>query len=417
MNYNYICVCDTSKLTIFTDNSYEFVKLYGKDSRGNIKEWSICVTKNGNGTATITCRYGLLHGKKIESTTSVTKGKNIGKRNETTPFTQAVLQAESKWNHKRDTELYTTQLPTTDHATATINATEQSTPPLPMLAQDYTKHKHKMKFPCYIQPKLDGYRMIYDSNTHRSTTRTGKEYTVLQGTDLIRSLVHLTKGHPSLILDGELYIHDPLFSFESYGVLRKQKPEDLSIGEKESLSRIEYHVYDIISSEIQYKQRQELLKNIFTDLNTNSIRFVKTYMCENAMEVDKYHELFVKDNYEGSIIRNGDGMYRQKYRSYDLLKRKDFHDHEFTIVDFTSEQDTTGNNCPLIVWICETESKRRFNVQSKGTREERQTIYKCAGDYIGQRLWVQHFGFTADGIPRFPKTMRNGLDSIRNDRI
>ena len=132
-----------------------------------------------------------------------------------------------------------------------------------------------------------------------------------------------------------------------------------------------------------------------------------------ADDITKYHTTFIAANYEGSMIRNSNGIYKCKYRSYDLLKNKTFHDAEFKIVDFTYETDTTGSGNNLVVWTCETEQGKRFNVQSKGTRQERQDIYKCAADYIGRMLSVQFFGYTGDEIPRFPKTLRTGLNSIR----
>ena len=114
------------------------------------------------------------------------------------------------------------------------------------------------------------------------------------------------------------------------------------------------------------------------------------------------------------MVRNKSGVYKCKFRSYDLLKLKDFEDDEFKIINYTFEKDTTGGDNNLVVWICETKEGKSFNVQSKGTREERQDIYKQANKYIGCNLWVQFFGLTSDCVPRFPKTMRNGTDSIRN---
>jgi hypothetical protein len=35
----------------------------------------------------------------------------------------------------------------------------------PMLANDFNKRKDKISFPLFVQPKLDGYRMIYNSKT------------------------------------------------------------------------------------------------------------------------------------------------------------------------------------------------------------------------------------------------------------
>jgi len=372
-------------------SSKTFETLYGIDTNNKLKQWSITV-ENHDTHSLIICEYGYVDGKKTTSKTKVEKGKNIGKKNETTHFQQAVLEATSKWTKKQESG-YSKEK----------NEEKEEEILLPMLAQDYTKHKKKIKFPCFIQPKLDGYRMAFNSSSKQCLTRNGKEFSVIYETDLYKELSNIR----NINLDGELYIHDKSFSFESYGVLRKTKK--LSKEDIEKLEKIEYHVYDAIDEDKTFNIRNELLKS----LETNKIKVVQTFECKNVQDIEKYHEIFIKDGYEGSIIRNKNGMYKQKYRSYDLQKYKNFDDGEYTIVDYTFEKDTTGNDDNLVVWICETPSKKRFNVQSKGTREERQEIYKNAGSYINKMLWVQHFGLTNDGVPRFPKTMRNGLESIR----
>jgi len=145
----------------------------------------------------------------------------------------------------------------------------------------------------------------------------------------------------------------------------------------------------------------------------NKVKLVCTVECKNEKDVSYHHENMVTEGYEGSMIRNKSGVYKWKFRSYDLLKLKDFQDDEFKIINYTFEKDTTGGDNNLIVWICKTKEGKTFNVQSKGTREERQELYKQATKYIGCNLWVQYFGVTSDGVPRFPKTMRNGLEAIR----
>jgi ATP-dependent DNA ligase len=123
-----------------------------------------------------------------------------------------------------------------------------------MLAQDFKKQKNKVKFPCYIQPKLDGYRMVYDGINDRILSRSGKEYEILIGTPLHKEL----KKYKDLVLDGELYIHDKEYDFENYGLLRKKK---LAQGDLEKLNVIKYNVYDIMNSE-SFEKRYSMLKSI-----------------------------------------------------------------------------------------------------------------------------------------------------------
>lgn len=342
------------------------------DKNGKIKEWKIKVENRGDHSA-IVCTYGYKNGKMQTSTTIVRDGKNIGRKNQTSHYEQAVLDAESKWTKQSNKK-----------NTADI---------VPMLAHKYSKSK--VAYPCFVQPKLDGYRMMYDSTAKKIYTRTGKEYSVLYDTELYKQLLSI-----NIYLDGELYVHDSNYKFENYGVLRHKTVPDSDIPK---LNTIDYHVYDVIDETLPFSKRIEIIRRTKFP---PKIKPVETLICNNESELDKAHIKFTTMGYEGSIIRNANGMYI-KHRSYDLLKRKDFDDTEYTITGFTCDKDEN------IIWTCKTDTGIEFNVPSKGTVAERKTLYSTANLYIGKQLSVQHFGLTADGVPRFPKTLRAGVASIR----
>lgn len=385
-----------NKQMIHEERIYE--KLYGRTKDGRIKEWEIKVEDRRDYSIMI-LKYGYVGGKMTEYNKTINEGKNKGKRNETTHYEQMKMEAEARWKKKKEIEGYTTN---TDENKGVISSMV-----LPMLAQDYKKNEKKVKFPCYIQPKLDGYRMIYDYKNKKVQSRTGKEFNIIKETKLYNELV---KANLNVYLDGELYVHEKEYDFEKYGVLRKQKK--LTEDEKRNLEKIEYHVYDIISDGTFEERLKELKKLEKID----KIRIVETMECNKREDIDKYHKKFKQENYEGSIIRNKDGKYTCKYRSYDLLKYKDFDDNEFRIIDYTYENESNENG-KCVIWICETKEGKKFNVQSKGTREERNKLYEEGDKYINNKLWVTHFGYTNDGIPRFPKTARSGREAIRNDII
>lgn len=381
------------------------VVLFSRDKNNKIKEWSIFV-EHFDFYSIISCSYGYIDGKKTQSKTKIETGKNIGKKNETTHLQQAILEAKSKIE-KKIKEGYTQKI-INENKELSINNNIL----LPMLAQEYKKHKSKVKYPCYIQPKLDGYRMIYNPTDDTMRSRTGAEFDILKNSNIHNELKSLKL---KCAVDGEIYVHKT-FAFEDYGILRKKKINDKDI---DKIQLLEYHIYDIVLEEEIFQKRLELLDYINNKINKDGYNYIKvvvTNKCNNEKDVNTYHEKYLLDNYEGSIVRNIEGKYRCKFRSYDLLKLKDFDDEEFKIVDFSFEKDTKANDNNLVVWICETVNKKRFNVQSKGTREERQTLYKNAEKYIGKMLWVQYFGLTSDNIPRFPKTMRNGIEAIREEK-
>lgn len=433
-----------------------FYTLYDNSVTGKRKRWDIRVT-NQESLSTINCYYGYTDGKKIETTQTIKSGKNIGKSNQTTHYEQSILQATSKWNRKCDQgykpELDWNTLPSNDVIVKGIqnlkidgdlhrsrasaqqgDKGQPSTLPVqqgtssvtfPMLAQDYHKHKNKVVYPCYIQPKLDGLRNLYNTTSNQNTTRQGKEFSIIaQSGKLYKELLTLPKG---LILDGEFYTDK--IQFETLGVLRKTKK--LTTKEQDNLEKIEYHIYDIIDTTLTFEERHNKIKELHLE-KYEKLVYVPTFIASSEKEIKNYHITFLNQGFEGTMIRNKNSYYTLKKRSHDLLKYKDFQDSEFEITDFTFENDTTGEDKNLIVWIINVPTLPsndtvgnqfvKCKVRPMGTKEERKNLYeKCKQNFSqfkGRKLWVKYFCLTADGNLRFPTTKCNSYtEYIRDDII
>ena len=423
----------------------KFETLYGISKDNKIKSWEIRVERYSNYSEIITL-YG--YTKKIETKRRIDFGKNLNKSNATTHYQQAISEAFSKWNKKQNIEQYTQDFVlhidklninnnTNNNTNANTNANDNANDNantngnfedknkemgshLPMLAQDYSKQKQKIKFPCYVQPKLDGFRNIYNTTMNKNTTRQGKEFSIIaQSGKLYEELCSLPKG---LILDGEFYTNK--INFEGLGVLRKTKK--LTNTEINNLQKIEYHIYDIIDTKLTFEQRNSLIKNLHLE-NYEKLIYVPTFLVSSEKEIQQYHIKFLEHGFEGTMIRNSSGMYKEKFRSYDLLKYKDFQDGEFEIIDFTFEIDISGKDQNLIVWIVKVPSENtnidiKCKVRPMGTKEERKALYKkCKenfNEFKGRKLWVKYFEKTHDGNLRFPTTKCNSYtEYIRDDII
>ena len=125
--------------------------LFGIAKSGSVYEWRIYVAHNEDDTGTIHISRGLIDGKKHTTQETILSGKNLGKVNATTPVSQAIFNAESKRNKKLDSGYDYTIEGSRDKFTNLLK---------PMLAQSYDKHKKKLLYPCYAQPKLDGIRCL-----------------------------------------------------------------------------------------------------------------------------------------------------------------------------------------------------------------------------------------------------------------
>ena len=394
-----------------------FETLYGKDKNGKVKTWKIKVEKYKDFSVIVTF-YG--YNRLIEARRQINYGKNIGKSNETSSYEQAISEAQSKWIKKRDIELYMTKI-----CEEELVENNKGCNPLPMLAHDFKKQNKKVIYPCNIQPKLDGMRCIYNTTTGEITTRTGKPYNIIkESCELYEELKSLPK---ELILDGELYTNK--VNFEELGVLRKTKK--LSNKELVSLQKIEYHIYDIIECNITFEQRNKIIQNLFKYKNYKKLIYVPIFTVNSENEIQEYHTKFLAQKYEGTMIRNIDSLYKIKQRSSDLLKYKDFQDSEFKIIDYSFEKNTGQTDENLVVWVIEIDDqtdlkidndKIRCQVRPKGSREERQELYKkCVENFDqfrGRKLWTKFFEYTSDGNLRFPSTLRNTYtEYIRDDML
>jgi DNA ligase-1 len=375
----------------------KFPELFSKSKTGKNQHWSISVRKTdtiieGQETAIVTVSYGYEDSKTTVNEKEITKGKNLGKKNETTPYQQALQEAQSTWELKKDKGYAETLSNAHIPGTATTEAIKAHKTISPMLAHDYHKRGKDIKFPCFVQAKLDGVRCIFNNGV--LTSRNGKPFGFLD---------HITKELKSvgLVLDGEIY--STKLSFQEFVGLVKKKT--LTDKDKEQLKYVNLWVYDCVSQET-YEKRKDLLENFFADKTYTYIHLLPTFECKKQEDLKKFHDRFVQEGNEGLIIRNKLGLYKLATRSADLQKYKEFEDGEYEVVSFTEGE---GLEKGLVIWTCKTKDGRQFNVRPRGTHEDRATLFKKASKYVGQLLTVRYQELTTDGIPRFPVgiTFRN----------
>jgi len=351
-----------------------FKTLYEKSTTGKIKYWSIEVSGTKN-EATITVKYGADNDKERVTEKLITEGKNIGKSNETTPFEQACSEAESTWKKKLDKGYVENK---TDLDTEVL---------LPMLAHRFQDRKHDITFPAYIQPKLDGVRCLVhrvDNRNIKYYSRMGKEYTTLD---------HLTPDLLKVmgvgeVWDGEVYSHDYTFQEMTSFVKRAQ----------DGSAFLEFYLFDIADTQSTFEDRFKKLQNIKLS-KTSPIRLVKTELIKSEADIYTKHNEYVKDGYEGIIIRNKAGRYCFKNRSKDLQKYKEFQDEEFEI---TGGYEGTGTEIGCITFTVKNSNDQEFSVRPRGSFEQRKEWMRNIKKLIGKKLTVRYQDLTDGGVPRFP---------------
>jgi len=376
-----------------------FPELQGEAQTGKTKMWKIAVLER-DGKGIIQTTFGYIDGKKQTNEKAIAEGKNIGKKNETTPLQQAINEARTAWVKKKESgyqplgdamELDEDESAATSAAAAVTEGGKSKgideSVPSPMLAHDYNKRGKSIQFPCYVQRKYDGTRCVGIAQKGLFS-RNRKAYPHLEHIQK-----ELSQLPPHLILDGELY-SDTLTFQEIVGLVKR---ETLKPGDEEKQQQIQFHVYDIINN-LPYELRIQTLSQLFAKNKFHHLVPVQTDVCQSEDHMKELHAKYVAEGYEGIMLRNKSGAYKCA-RSSDLQKFKEFEDAEYEVVDF---KEGEGQEAGCVLWVCQTPEGKVFHCRPRGSREDRIQLFQEGKKYVGKHLTVRYQELTNDGIPRFP---------------
>jgi len=349
--------------------------LYKQTSTGKVQQWKVSVEES-----VVFTEYGLVDGKLQTTVDRVKEGKNLGRSNETTPDSQALLQAQQCFDGKLK-EGYVENKDVAATTKNTLDAIE------PMLAHPIEKKEKYVTYPALGQPKLDGLRCIaiMKNGKVRLFSRTQKEYKTLP--HIIAEIETLFGEHKNLILDGELYNHSLKKDFNKITSLIKR--DEVHPSHKD----IQYHIYDVVA-----KGSYPVRTNPLQVLSGDFCKKVETVLIESRVELEKYQALCVEKGYEGCMYRRMDAEYEHK-RSSGLLKVKSFVDAEFKIVDM---EEGCGKLMGKVgAFYCEIDGQK-FKAKPACTEEQSQDYWIRKTDCIGKMATIKYQNLTPAGIPRFP---------------
>lgn len=351
----------------------EYPTLFNRDTLGNVRVWHM--EQNGNKYRTVS---GLSDGEKVTSEWSTAQPKNIGKANATTAVEQATVEIEAKYKKQLKTG-YHKNVKDVDKGTSYVE---------PMLAKKYGDVE--FTFPVYTQPKLDGMRCIVTKDGMWS--RTGKP--VVSAPHIYNALKPLFSQDPNYIFDGELFCNKYKNDFNVIISLAKQTkptPEDLVLSEK----YLQYWIYDLPSSKKVFSERFTEIKKLVP--NHKHLVIVPTDLVNTQEELDSLYAEYQKDGQEGQMIRIND-VYENK-RSKFLLKRKEFIDDEFEIVNISEGKGNRSGMFGRAHLI--TSNGVEFEANARGNESFYEELLKNKSKYIGKMATVRYQNLTPDGKPRF----------------
>lgn len=363
--------------------------LYKKAKNGKIQQWEIWTSGS-----TIKTRAGQVGGKLTESSDPILEGKNIGRSNETTPEEQAIAEAQSKYQKKLDQgHIFNMEDALEDKVSDSVGGGF-----FPMLAHSYDKRGKEIKFPCYIQPKLDGLRAPYENGFFSRSRKPFKTMKHLHD-ELIAA------GLEDVQLDGELYHHELRNDFEEIVSAIKR-----ASSENPNTQKVQYHIYDTPMN-ADFSLRLDKLRQIFKGRigNSTKIKLVETRLVRDKDEMMKVYADFMEQGYEGAMVRNMSGAYEYDSRSINLQKLKVFEDDEFEITGIEEGRGALkGHVGAFILAVDDDYGRRLFRAKMKGTGITK-FLKECFEDsslWQGKWMRVQYQGWTRkEALPRFPVAM------------
>lgn len=363
--------------------------LFTTDSKDRIRIWG-CSFVYQDDIAGIHYTDAIEDGKIKEPTFKAAKEKNVGKKNYISVERQAELMVEQEVGKKlRNNYFYTEE-------EAKSNKLFK-----PMLAHKYEDKFSKMSFPVAAQPKLDGARCIamWKDGEVKLYSRSCKEYVSMP--HISEQLKPVFEKHPNIIIDGEAYNHSLKSDFEEImSLIRQTKPTQLDF--EKSAKMVQFHVYDLYDNDqpdLSFTKRFDLLIHLLSD-DFVSIQVVVTKYSKNQEELDELYAKWTADGYEGQMVRAYDSVYKVDGRSADLLKRKEFHDAEFEIVEFEEgEANWTGRVKRVHIKL---PNGKICGCGIRGSYDYCEQLYKDKDSYIGKKATVRYFEETKDGMLRFP---------------
>lgn len=292
----------------------------------------------------------------------------------------------------------------------------------PLLAHVY--EPHRVTYPCYVQPKLNGIRALYQNGSFQSRDQ------LPFPAGLLAHLATPLQGifGPEVILDGELYVHGWSLQRINAAVtpVRQQPTEDTV--------QVQYHVFDRV--DYQWSFHDRYANGIQLPL-VGSVCRVHTRRVESELQADVAYAEFVEKGYEGCMYRLGNCPYTtpkqltwkhsiggisvttfgavrvggraatkflsdKDNRVWHLLKRKDWQDDEFECISVVEGEGKLQGMLGAL--HCRTGDEQclddRFSVGSGLTDAER--AHYWTNPPIGRLIKVKYLCLSDAGVPLNP---------------
>lgn len=216
------------------------------------------------------------------------------------------------------------------------------------------------------------------------------------------TLIQFFNNHPEVVLDGELYVHGRPLQWIS-GAARIEK-------DAVKCDALEFWIFDIMDGSLTAEQRIEKLEEYrielgipegldfdFAETNGLQIRFVPQEKVSGWEAINKLHDKYVAEGYEGVVIRDPSKPYNFGGRTNAMIKIKMYQDDEFEITGWEE-----GLRDEDMVFTLVTKDGKPFEAKPMGCRELKYEYIENMDSIIGKQATVKFFKYSEDGIPMQP---------------
>ncbi len=270
----------------------------------------------------------------------------------------------------------------------------------------------KWKPPYLVQPKLDGVRC-------RAVIANGKITLLSSQLNTFNHIFHLNRELIELIckgilpmnieLDGELYRHGMNFKTIA-GIVKR------SVNTHPNFEQMEYHIFDLVES-MEQKYRTAKMKSL-TEYALGRIKIVPTFLINSLPEIDTYLGSFMRDGYEGIIIRQAGAFYARK-RVTTMMKLKPRKRDVYRIVASKEEISIDGVlKDTLGAFICMKDGQA-FAVGTGPilTKNQRKEFWDRRSDWDSGKFWldVKYQNLTPDRKVPYHSVAVGILEGEEND--
>lgn len=409
-------------------------KLYVKDDKGNILVWGIKI-EDKHSSCTLIMNRGRFGGAQSLTFENDIVPKNVGKSNENTAYEQAMSRFNSRMNKKlkagyidlseeesRNLSLMSTEEDQENYLKNVIpdSRTDAEGFVKPMKASQYFKSKpnwidptgklwknrkyfylenpHAPKekgyssvvFPSIIQPKINGVRatiFLDEEGKCIIKSKEGLRYSNLSHIEnFINTNCYLFGEEGDYVLDGELYIHNELL-------------QDIGSAVKKvnfNTPRVRFVIFDIANESLTNLDRIKILHKKIKPLVPldSPVEILRSITVNSDEQVQNYTDEFIKQGYEGSIIRNPDSEYQFGKRRINMLKLKRLISFDFRIISIIPQQKQPK----LGMYLCRHKGKE-FTINPTKSDSFKEKLLLNRSQYIGLKVQTDFYEWTKEEKP------------------